>query len=125
MVPLLRAYEGKAMKVNASPFEMGFATEGAPTSKDSLIRKSPPVELVKPTSVELGQGHDSTQAPVRPVVNGLGLELHFSVDKDTRVTIIKVVDSETGEVVRQIPPEKILALMRQMHDKGLLVSRWL
>jgi len=113
------------MKVNASPFEMGFATEGAPTSKDSLIRKSPPVELVKPTSVELGQGHDSTQAPVRPVVNGLGLELHFSVDKDTRVTIIKVVDSETGEVVRQIPPEKILALMRQMHDKGLLVSRWL
>ena len=113
------------MKVNASPLEMGFATEGAPTSKDSLTRKPAPVELVKSTPVELVHGHDSTQAPVRPVVNGLGLELEFSVDQETKVTIVKVVDSETGEVVRQIPPEKILAFMRQFNDKGLLLSRWL
>ena len=113
------------MKINAIPFEMGFATDGAPTSKDSLTKKSPPGELVKPTPVELGHGHDSTQAPVRPVVNGLGLELEFSVDKETKVTVVKVVNSETGEVVRQIPPEKLLAFMRQFHDKGLFVSRWL
>jgi flagellar protein FlaG len=111
------------MKVNAIPFELGFAPERATASMDPLARTSPPVELVKPVPVELDHGHDSTKDPVRPVVNGLGMELEFSVDKDAKVTIIKVVDSETGEVVRQIPPEELVALMRQFDGKGLFVSR--
>lgn len=49
--------------------------------------------------------------------------LEFSVDKDTQHVVVKVIDVESGEVVRQIPPDFILALaksLRERENKGLL-----
>ena len=43
-------------------------------------------------------------------VQRVGRDLHFSVDKDSGKTIIKVMDSETRQLIRQIPPEEVLAL---------------
>lgn len=112
------------MKIGAIPFTIGFAKEVVPTSPDPLTKKTSPSDN-KPLSVGLDRSQDSTQKPVRPVVNGLGLGLEFSVDKDTGVTIIKVLDVETGEVVRQIPPEEVLTFMREFEKNGPLLSRWL
>ena len=49
-------------------------------------------------------------------------QLQFSVDEDTGRTVIKVLDSETMETIRQIPSEEIMNLARALHkfaeDKG-------
>jgi flagellar protein FlaG len=37
-------------------------------------------------------------------------ELQFSRDRDTHVPVMKIVDTRTKEVVRQIPPEYVLRL---------------
>ncbi len=42
--------------------------------------------------------------------------LEFSVDKDTDRTVVKVVDTKSGEVVRQIPSEEMLELARHMRE---------
>lgn len=39
-------------------------------------------------------------------------DLHFSVDKDSGRVVVKVIDSETREVIRQIPSEEVVALAR-------------
>jgi flagellar protein FlaG len=41
-------------------------------------------------------------------------ELDIRVDDDTGVTVIKVMDTETHEVIRQIPPEELLELARHL-----------
>ncbi len=112
------------MRVNTIPFGIGFARDGVSTTQDPLTKKSPSGEA---SSAPVGSdpSQDSTRRPVRPVVNGLGMGLEFSVDKDTGVTIIKVLDVETGEVVRQIPPEEVVAFMRQFEKNGPLLSRYL
>ena len=50
--------------------------------------------------------------------------LQFEVDDVTGDTVIKVMDSATDEVIRQIPSEELLALARRMmqlhEDKGTL-----
>lgn len=47
----------------------------------------------------------------------------YSVHKATKEIVIKVVDSETNEVIREIPPEKILDLIANlMQLAGLLVD---
>jgi flagellar protein FlaG len=46
--------------------------------------------------------------------------LNFRVDESSGRTIITVVNPETNEVVRQIPPEELLALARTMREAGLL-----
>lgn len=39
-------------------------------------------------------------------------ELEFSVDQDTGRTVLKVIHAESGEVIRQIPPEELLQIAR-------------
>lgn len=49
--------------------------------------------------------------------------LNFTVDKPTGKTIIKVVDKETEETIRQIPPEDMLNLMKKMKNMmGMLLD---
>ncbi|HVN48214.1 MAG TPA: flagellar protein FlaG [Bacteroidota bacterium] len=38
----------------------------------------------------------------------MGTQVAFSVDSDTKHVVIKVIDTATKEVIRQIPPEEIL-----------------
>ena len=41
-------------------------------------------------------------------------ELQFSIDDDSGRTIIKVIDAETQEIVRQIPPEEVMTLVERL-----------
>ena len=47
--------------------------------------------------------------------------LQFSVDGDSGRMVIKVVDSQTEEVIRQIPKEEVLEIARSLEKtEGLL-----
>ena len=47
----------------------------------------------------------------------------FSVHEKTKEIMVKIVDSETDEVIREIPPEKILDLIAKMCEMaGILVD---
>ncbi|ODT84324.1 MAG: hypothetical protein ABS69_03680 [Nitrosomonadales bacterium SCN 54-20] len=51
-----------------------------------------------------------------------GSSLEFSVDDETNRIIVKVVDNETRELVKQIPMEEMLALAKAMNQlQGLLL----
>jgi flagellar protein FlaG len=58
-------------------------------------------------------------------VNLLDSGLEFSQDQDTGLTVIKMYDRQTGQMIRQLPPEETLAFLRRLADdkKGVLVSR--
>jgi flagellar protein FlaG len=50
--------------------------------------------------------------------------LQFSVHEDTGQTVIKVVDKDTGKVIRQIPPQEMLELAAKLEDMmGILFDR--
>jgi flagellar protein FlaG len=48
------------------------------------------------------------------------------VDKETRRTIIKIIDPQTKEVIRQIPPEEALRISRMIsrivRDRGAVTD---
>lgn len=47
-------------------------------------------------------------------VRGMQRELNFRIDEDSGRTVIKVLDPQTHEVIRQIPAEEVLALARRL-----------
>lgn len=60
-------------------------------------------------------------------MNFLKIKLNFSVDDGTGRIIIKVIDKETDELLKQIPPESLLAIQEKMMDfrensSGILVD---
>lgn len=75
------------------------------------IRGAPkPAETKKPSAEELTRAVDQANSFLQSVNRGL----QFRVDKDTNMTVVKVVDSESGEVVRQIPPERTLEMLKEI-----------
>lgn len=57
---------------------------------------------------------------IRPRDTELRIELH----KPTKTMIVKVVDSKTGEVIMELPPEKMLNLSVDLQELiGVLLDR--
>ena len=42
--------------------------------------------------------------------------LEFRVDDETGKQVVRVIDSGTGQLIRQIPPEQILSMISQLQD---------
>jgi len=61
---------------------------------------------------------------IRRVVEPVAHNLQFTVDDDTGRTVVKVMDSATDQVIRQIPSEEILSIAKAL-DKlsGLLLEQ--
>lgn len=45
-------------------------------------------------------------------------ELNFSVDEQTGRTVVKVIDHETKDVIRQIPAEEVLEVARRVSEQN-------
>jgi len=49
--------------------------------------------------------------------------LVFSEDASSGRTVVSVIDSETGEIIRQIPPEQVVRIAENLGElRGLLVG---
>jgi flagellar protein FlaG len=51
--------------------------------------------------------------------------LEFSIDSDTKKPVIRLIDTETGELIRQIPSEEMLAIARSIDQfqQGMLLKQ--
>ncbi|OYO30436.1 flagellar protein FlaG [Janthinobacterium sp. PC23-8] len=51
-------------------------------------------------------------------------QLEFSVDTDSERTIVKVIDQQTGEVIRQMPTKEALEIGKALEKaQGLLIKQ--
>ena len=50
--------------------------------------------------------------------------LQFSIDEDIGVTVVKVIDTESKKVIRQIPSEEVIDIAKALDKlQGLLVKQ--
>jgi flagellar protein FlaG len=63
-------------------------------------------------------------AQIRKFVQSSAAELEFSVDNASGRVIVRVTDSQTKEVIRQLPSEEVLAISRALDRfQGLLLAQ--
>lgn len=56
-------------------------------------------------------------------VEGAATSLEFSVHKETKQILVKVLNKETGELIREIPPEKNLDLIAKIWEMaGIIID---
>jgi len=53
---------------------------------------------------------------INEYVQSIKRDLHFSVDEDSGLTVIRVRDTETGELIRQIPEDIFLNLAQNLKE---------
>ncbi len=74
---------------------------------------------------------EQTAAQVKAAVNNINQSMQFmnrgvmfSVDPSTKETVVKVVESGTGTVIKQIPSEQVLAIAQAIDtmQQGMLLQ---
>lgn len=58
----------------------------------------------------------SAAAAGNSMLQAVNLNLEFRVDDSTKKVVIKIIDNQTGETVRQIPSEDMLAFIKKMQE---------
>ncbi len=102
------------------------------------VKSSQPVKLVKdlqPDAKETKQTEDVSKEELKKTIDetieslqshlsNLQTTLDFSVNDNTDKLIVYVKDTETEEVIRQIPAEAIMELQEKMQElTGLLLDK--
>jgi flagellar protein FlaG len=85
----------------------------------------PAAEQVKAVAGQAPASAEQVEQAVKDihkVVSAVSSDLQFSVDQDSGKTVVRIVDSRTKEVIRQIPGEEVLAIRHALDKmKGLLL----
>ena len=73
----------------------------------------------------LPEALDNAVAVINQAMKDSNQTLRFSVDTDTQRTVVKMVDTSTGELIRQFPSDATLAISRGIAEfqQGLLLKQ--
>jgi flagellar protein FlaG len=71
---------------------------------------------VQPTSSVSKEDVEAAVAQMKDFAQVMSRQLQFDVDDDSGKTVVRVLDKDSGDVIRQIPSEEVLALARHMKE---------
>jgi len=125
--------EVKAVSVTVPLVARNASSDGMKGAKESDVKplatgdSLPVKEATVVPKDELSQGivseketsREKTQQAVSEVnqfIQSVQRDLHFSVDEDSGLTVIRVRDKESGELIRQIPEDIFLNLAQNLKD---------
>lgn len=116
--------------INPTTAAAAAAAFGAPRRDTQLVSgnqelTAPPVvaeEGVEPASVLLESANSAAQA-FKSLVQDIQRNLDFSVDDSSGQVVVKVIDGDSGKLVRQIPSEELLRLSERLEDMRSLLFK--
>jgi flagellar protein FlaG len=78
------------------------------------IKKVDVIESNKPTQQAIAKAANDIQNFVKE----MGRNLQFSIDKTTGYNVVRVVNPDTQELIRQLPSEELLKIAASMQEMG-------
>ena len=98
-------------KTEASQFSSGSGPAGKDLQGTGRAARGTPVNFGK------------VAESVNKFVHSLGTKLQCKYDERSSRPVIVVLDPETGEVIRQIPPKEMLNLIVKLNDINGIIFR--
>ncbi|MEQ1772146.1 MAG: flagellar protein FlaG [Burkholderiales bacterium] len=96
-----------------------YPAAASPVKPDNVANVAP-ASPVADDKLSMHEAISIANKAMRSLSNGL----EFSLDAESGKMVVRVVDSETQQVIRQIPSEEMLVIARALdHMQGLLVNR--
>ena len=122
--------------VGPKPFEARGATGSVSSAPPTAASQAPEAASEVKGAQQVGPSVDAKTMreavdEMQSRVQMVRRDLQFTIDEDTQEVVVKVLDRESGEVVRQIPSEEVLAMLKRMREwsdahgeagKGLLFA---
>lgn len=93
-------------------------------AKPVVVSVEPSAAVQQPVPLpDMEQIKEAVQK-INKVMQAMSNDLEFSIDEDTNRTIIKVIDQQTNEVIRQLPAKESLEIAKALDKvQGLLIKQ--
>jgi len=101
---------------NASDLASSSAGSTAKVQAPQQSSETSKAERLKDRNEDQREQLDSAVTRLNDFVQNVQRDLQFEVDRDAGQTIVKVVDRETDEVIRQIPDEVAMRLAENLQQ---------
>ncbi len=114
---------GNSVQPGFVPAEKSSSTATTTVTAKTAAAPAVPVPAVQPpgqppTAEELA----NALKEINKVVASQGIE--FSIDSDSHRTIVKIVDRQTNQLIRQIPTQEALEIAKDLDNwHGLLIKQ--
>ena len=96
-------------------------SEPAASATASVQEKSAEAASFNPNSESSRDQLNAAVKATQEFVGSINSSLEFSVDDDTGTSVVKIVDKETKELIRQIPSAEMLSIAKALDTiKGIL-----
>ncbi|MEJ5256681.1 MAG: flagellar protein FlaG [Fervidobacterium sp.] len=82
------------------------------TTENNSNHQSEQIGVVTPQSENIDLFKENLEK-LKKIFRG---EAEFKIDRDTNMVVIKIKDPETGEIIRQIPPELAVKLAKNIQE---------
>ena len=93
------------------------ASTKAPAANSQLTK---PAEQQPANEAQLQSAVNAANEFIKPINNSV----EFSLDKDSGEMVVKIMDTSTKEVLRQIPSEEMLTIAKALDKiQGLLIKQ--
>lgn len=108
--------QGNTQAASANGAQGAAETQAAALNTANAVKKTEDA----PSLAQVNEAVENINKSLRT----LNQDLEFSVDSDSKRTIIKVVDQRTKEVIQQIPSKETLEIAKALDTvKGLLIKQ--
>jgi flagellar protein FlaG len=95
------------------------AKPGADIKNEAAVKQSEKQETQNKQDLSLENAVDR----LSKFVSNTKAEINFSIDKESGIQVVKVLDSQSKEVIRQFPSEEVIQLAQALDKlQGLLVK---
>ncbi|CAH1073798.1 flagellar protein FlaG [Candidatus Nitrotoga sp. 1052] len=114
----------------------GLANDGKPIvvsapSSDSAVKLGVSLELPQVAAVQIAEEQASSSQlrnaadNINKVLKQSNKNLEFSVDTGTQKPIVKLIETDTGDLIRQYPTEEMLAISSAIDQfqQGVLLKQ--
>ncbi|MBU2955196.1 flagellar protein FlaG [Marinobacter sp. F3R08] len=101
---------------SASGLDASSSGSATPVTVVSRVQDASKAEQLKEQNEAQRKELDSAVSQLNDYVQSVQRDLQFEVDNELGQTIVRVVDQQTQEVVRQMPDEVALRLAEKLHQ---------
>ena len=115
---------GTAVSAGATPGDRNVAAiESSMAAKTGAAAAETAAAQQPNAAPDMGQVAQAVK-DINKAMEDMSQGLEFSVDSDTDRTVVKIIDKQTKDVIRQIPTEETLQIAKSL-DKasGLLIRQ--
>ena len=110
-------------KAQGAPLAARAVTAPADMRDRLAAKAATEAKIEESVKLSAAQTHQSLQE-INKVMDALSISVQFQIDPGYKDAIIKVVDQQSGKVIRQFPSEDVVRISKALDNlKGLLFAQ--